>query len=179
MPSCSASARVSLVEGGHALHRIAGLQGTINVPHSSIFELQRICSNFFFFGFCFHLPGPNEYHFPPPKARPKSLLQKFFLRECEQGEGGAPTRAISGNAGRSASCFPPDTHCHAMPCAPKDWIDWITPRLSALRPACCNASSKTKQPTRVPNIGNRCRGRGQATNPIVIPFLPLTARTRE
>jgi hypothetical protein len=125
---CASNAKLlgisaSKLSGGGPCIASLGLQGTINVPHSSIFELQRICSNFFFFGFCFHSPGPNEYHFPPPKARPKSLLQKFFLRACEQGEGGAPTRAISGNAGRSASCFPPDTHCHAMRTERLDRLD--------------------------------------------------------
>lgn len=112
------------------------------------------------FCFCFHYTGdhPNEYHFPPSKARPPVTAAKVFCGG-EAREGDARRREkLSVSPGHALLMS-----CHAMLCAPKDWIVWITPRLSALRQACCNASSKTKQPTPVPNIGNRCRGRGRQT----------------
>ena len=127
-------------------------------PHSLTLQVLQvvICSSFVLC-FCFHYTKLSKrvfIFFSPPKARPKSLCsKKFFFFWLGRGWG---------NAGRKENVqlfFPPG---HALLiCAPKDWIAWITPHLSALRPACCNASSKTKQPTPVPNIGNRFRGHGR------------------
>ena len=110
-------------------------------PHSLALQVLQvvICSSFVLC-FCFHYTKLSKrvfIFFSPPKARPKSLCsKKFFFFWLGRGWG---------NAGRKENVqlfFPPG---HALLiCAPKDWIAWITPHLSALRPACCNASSKNK-----------------------------------
>jgi hypothetical protein len=160
VPSCSASARVSLVEGRHARHRCFAR----NHQRSLFVALQVASYLFELLWLLLPFTRSKRVSFSSVNSETTvTLLQKFFWRACKE-EGGCGEK--------KAPCSPRTRS--AMPCDPKDWIDWITPRLSALRPACCNASSKTKQPTPVPNIGNRCRGRG-LQNPIVIPLLPLTA----
>ena len=126
-------------------------------PHSlALRVLQVVICSSFVLCFCFHYTKLSKrvfiFFLRQKRDQSHSALKSFLFFWLGRGWG---------NAGRkeNVQLFFPPGHVLLI-CAPKDWIAWITPHLSALRPACCNASSKTKQSTPVPNIGNRFRGHG-------------------